>query len=645
MIYLALVLSPVDNTINEARKTRELWAASFIFSRLMYHLLNNKPEGTQIIAPKFDAQIEHKLGAGLYHDRCIIKLSNENSKIDIKSWREQAFKALCEELNKGKEKKEQLLSISQLSQLIQVQFIRINCDQDKLKETAYGKDEEAREKDSIIIHRLNRLLDNVELQPLYRPREDGLTLIQILEDHIHQLYKVGYRKEDDKKNIFISMDQGGTIRLPSVPEVALREFKSHSIDTVRKLYQDLVEKPMNFMVEVLKKVGGRSKDLPANVNRAINDGRLHSSWRKRFEDTQLINEMLYAYMKENLSSQNGTAGLLKLRHKYLAVVLLDGDGLGNAITTLSKSDTDHQKFKEFSKNLLDYAQEAVVRVVKYGGLPIFSGGDDLLFLAPVAMPFNTVPLQTRKREEHESKVTKSEGQIFPTDVFALCAELDELFKLKMGDGMSLSGGISINYYKFPLGEAVEDARALEKEAKKFATYDAVNVKDSANEDDWKPTRKKNALTFRVRKHSGQTFGATLGMSTKAFTTWKETLAFGPELDEAFLSSAMYRFQSAPTLLADVVRDTTSHNRIEGYKEHQFGKGGPKHNGKYLDQALRLAAELFSEYGDILKTKEKNDITERLEENGQSIDPLICKHTDTLFSALRCKQFLIQEDHD
>jgi CRISPR-associated protein Cmr2 len=481
--HLALVLSPVYATIKSARKTRELWASSFVFSRTMYHLLNTLPFG-KIIAPAFSAQIEHKFGAGLYHDRCIIQLSEEDSTPDVESWLNQAFAALKGEMGK-----------TQVRDLIQVQVLRIDASPQTLTQTAYGQSQEERTTDAVPIHRINRLLDNLELRPHYQPREQIGTLVEVLDNRIHDLYERGYRKED-RLSIFIKMNKGnaakGELRLPSVPEIALRPFRNHPVALAKAAYRELVEAPTNFRVKVLKKVGGRSKDLPKNILEAVERNEIPHQWLKKFEDSQLLNELLYAYLKERFREDDTTMDLLKLRHKYFAVVQLDGDGMGKAITALSADDENHAAFGQFSSSLLAYAQAAVEKVIDYGGLPIFSGGDDLLFLAPVAMP---------PEEASETQTNQ------PKNVFALCQQLDQLFKKTIGRGVSLSGGVSINYYKYPLGEAVDDAETLEREAKQFAVYLKDQVKGIA-EKDWPAKHKKNALTFRVRKHSGQTFGTT-----------------------------------------------------------------------------------------------------------------------------------------
>ena len=85
----------------------------------------------------------------------------------------------------------------------------------------------------------------------------------------------------------------------------------------------------------------------------------------------------------------------------------------------------------FSKACLEYSGEASKLVSRFGGMTIYAGGDDLLFLAPVS---------------------NGKGQT----VFELCQEIAMLFEGKMKDNFvgfsscpTVSFGISIQYGEIP----------------------------------------------------------------------------------------------------------------------------------------------------------------------------------------------------
>ena len=166
-------------------------------------------------------------------------------------------------------------------------------------------------------------------------------------------------------------------------------------------------------------------------------------------------------------------------HKYVAIVQADGDYVGKSIGKLHPT-----QYQDFSKVLTEFSIDAVRKINSYGGLPVYAGGDDLLFFAPVL-------------NQH--------SQVGPKNIFSLLVELDKEFQKKITQlGIiysaqipqpTLSFGLSISYYKFPLYESLSNAQHL-----LFA-----NAKNT----DLNPG--KNAIVWEVRKHSGSTFRANISL--------------------------------------------------------------------------------------------------------------------------------------
>ncbi len=156
------------------------------------------------------------------------------------------------------------------------------------------------------------------------------------------------------------------------------------------------------------------------------------------------------------------------KYRYFAVVQADGDN----ITRLLKELTN-ENITRFSKVCLEYAQEAAKKIAKFGGMTIYAGGDDLLFLSPV---------ENRKG----------------ISVFELCQNLGKIFqeKIKSEEELSrtknlptLSFGISIQHVKYPLYEAKRNADIL--------LYVAKNKGG------------KDCMAIELLKHSGQRIGLTI----------------------------------------------------------------------------------------------------------------------------------------
>lgn len=160
----------------------------------------------------------------------------------------------------------------------------------------------------------------------------------------------------------------------------------------------------------------------------------------------------------------------KNAQKYIAIIHADGDSLGKYI----KSQTDVSKV---SKNLFSFGKKASQTIKEYGAIPLFIGGDDLLIFAPVLNNDKTV--------------------------FDLVENLSKDYKNTLDTTVStLSFGISITYYKYPLYEALQKSqKALFALAKSYQ---------------YENTKQKNAVAISAQKHSGQSFDFCIAKDEKAY---------------------------------------------------------------------------------------------------------------------------------
>jgi CRISPR-associated protein Cmr2 len=148
------------------------------------------------------------------------------------------------------------------------------------------------------------------------------------------------------------------------------------------------------------------------------------------------------------------------KHSYFAIVRADGDHMGDVIKKLSG-----ENVRDFSKNCLIYCGEIAKLVGKYGGVTIYSGGDDLLALMPCENAEQMTIFEFI--QEANGLFTKS----FPKETYQA--------------DVSLSWGVTICYHKFPLYEAMEDSyHMLTKIAKK----------------------RRNCVAVHLQKHAGQSEG-------------------------------------------------------------------------------------------------------------------------------------------
>lgn len=141
---------------------------------------------------------------------------------------------------------------------------------------------------------------------------------------------------------------------------------------------------------------------------------------------------------------------------YFALVQADGDKMGNVLCSLKTA----EQIKQFSRKCIRYSAKASEVIGAHGGVTIYAGGDDLLFLMPVE----------KKR----------------TDILSIVGELRKVFADEFTEpeyaSCSVSYGIQIVFNKFPLYEAFDMVSRLL----------FVKAKD-----------KGNSCAVAVQKHSGQ----------------------------------------------------------------------------------------------------------------------------------------------
>jgi len=165
---------------------------------------------------------------------------------------------------------------------------------------------------------------------------------------------------------------------------------------------------------------------------------------------------------------------LKTHHKYLAIVYADGDDLGKILSQKKNPSL-------LSKKLSEFSIEAYKIGAKYGVEPIYLGGDDLLVFMPVVYKERTI--------------------------FDYIIELQKLYtKIVTIDELtpSISFGVGITYYKYPLSIALDDTRDL-----LFIT--AKNIPG------------KNSLVLQLTQHSGAKTRINFSFSDDTITIFNKFL--------------------------------------------------------------------------------------------------------------------------
>lgn len=350
MKYTAINIGPIISTLQMARKPRELWAASYLFSFLMECIYKEIKNNNKIISPAEPKK--HQLEVGLYPDRIYFEGEiDTNEKI----------------INACYVFFEQLVAKKEVIDLNYFNIMSTSC-------------EATHESDAI--EKLNHQLDVMELCNYATDGHATQTVYNIISRRAYS----------------------------PLFQLATGEDK--------------------FLVPDLETIARRELD---------------------------------AYKEKQMKSH----------HKYFCIVVADGDNVGK---TVSHPELSGVQLKKISDGLMYFGDKATELIKGFGGLPIYAGGDDLLFIAPVKGVDGTNIFEFLNKVEEVA--------------FKNVQEVIKECELKDKNGnlieASLSFGISITYYKYPLYEALESARKL--------LFDvAKNIKD------------KKAWAWSLRKHSGSSF--------------------------------------------------------------------------------------------------------------------------------------------
>lgn len=560
--YLAFTFGPIYKTLLKARKTRELWISSYLFSYLMRLLLTEieKKKIGKILLPDISYINNYKSfhGAGVFNDRCMIELY-DGKPFSIKDYKTLRNKTI--EIFSGTFSAHPTLFIDPLTEYLQIYSVLKNLDLEELK-----KEEDEKKRSVVFI--LNKMMDDMERQTVYQPTASKV--VDTLFDKVTEFYNLGFEPGELKtfKNVKKVTTKGEVhvdiLSFPSVVEVATKQLRIKQPE-----YDNTVDE---LLIKGLSLLISEKKDE-----------------LKDTDDTEIIEKL-----KKTFSTDFKTA------HKYICVVNADGDSMGQC---LGKIGNNWDKLDLFSKNLSTFARKSADIIHEYGGHPVYIGGDDLFFLAPV---ISTVD------ETNQS-------------IFELIKRLDLCFweiwdnnKIKDVDVQtSMSYGISITYYKYPLAEAISLSHELLGDAKKVP--------------------RKNAIATQVMHHSGQ-YSKTV-FEKKAGGSFDEFLSLLKDFPTkgTFISSVHDRIRSDRTLIETIGIDDPID--FSGYFNNEYDIANIRDHVKknFIENSIKIFESMFETQTKIWLGKEPDEEKRKAKIKEEAMSQL-----DTIYRLLN---FLIRTDND
>ena len=519
MTYTALTTGPITASLDQAHKTREIWAASYLLSSLMEKIVQHLTSGDDVVKadqfvmpyphvrtlPAYDEKIKR---AGVFPDRLI--LESEKGLFDrLQAAVKYAKGQIAVDFKKA-------LGNDPDAETFVDRYLRT----DIVELTTQGDN---------VMQEVTKVLANCELQNKLIA-QDGEHFVRFLEN-IHE--------SGTWESVFGKKEENEGYSYPSMLDIGIRKFNKKGLT-----WQERRALREDGKFELMKQAG---------TNRG------EKNWDE--------DDMLMAGLKTNEKYKDG----LKTAHKYVAIVQADGDNVGKLIVEIYKKDSG--KIKDFNKAMSTFALRAVKAIMEYGGEPVYAGGDDLLFFAPVV----TNDGQVFKLLETLDNIFKGELSGSP----ALSELVDKLEKKP-----SMSYGLSVTYYKYPMHEALNAGKELLfKKAKKG---------------------RKNAIAYRLQKHSGQSFDDVLHKGSGFYRTWLQML--GMEKDN-LISSILYNLERQKSSLGKIVFDKERLEQffINTYNEdiHQ-GEAAKAFLGQVQDLMFNAFEDVIATVREILKGNLKNE---------------------------------------
>ena len=525
--YFALTIGPIYDTISSARTTREMWASSYLFSYIVRQLVEQFDHaGMEILLPLHtESDLSEKHGAGIYPDRIIAKMNSctkQSIETIIDDTVEQFSLNIYQHLNSRNDVVTHSFNVLQSDSAKKVGI------QDGIKDyllkyiRLYYLAKELNKGDNISKN-LYPYLDVMDLQPRILPPEN-------FPDSVYFNKQTGERLSiktsplrvftDLINNSFLIEDGfGKKEHIKSLNEIATVELQR--IDGKRYgSFQKLVKEELTETWQLANAFGKKSSE-------------------KRDKEEEAMNEL-----RKNFTNE------FKAYHNYIAIVQADGDNIGAIIKQMNVADNkgefnQENNLKTFSKMLSSFSDEATKLVVKYGGTPVYMGGDDIFFFAPVAC-------RKDKNSDMES-------------IFDLVDILNKKFIEEVRDPAtlafnpdikpSLSFGISVTYRKFPLYEARNIAYNLMKKAKEVPDKNTVAItllKASGHD-----------ISFMFAKDEPDIFNKIIEMTHTRVNT-----------KENFINSITYKLDSLKKVLVPVsgdkerVKNFFKNNFNENYKDNK-----------------------------------------------------------------------------
>lgn len=570
MKYTGINIGPIISTFDMVRKPKDIWAASYLFSKLMSCVVEviKETEGIDVFSPAVSLG-EEKIGVGLYPDRVYCK-----GEWDFSTKRNEILNKFTTAI--GMEGNEDFKN-----------YFNIMCATIDVEKDENGNNE------TKAIRELNHLLDCMELNTRAMSGKSPDTIWDFItsEGKRKNLYKDAFKDNQfGDVSFIIKKDNKPVKEIKAEGYVTLAEYASMQLSTISPKMWKRCREVSKFIDENLPK-----------------------------EELLVQEDSFYTVLSNKFEKE------IKSYHKYICVVQADGDNMGKTFSHMSLKDNETS---EISTKLVEFGKNASGIIYEYGGSPIYAGGDDLLFIAPVVG-------KTKK----SIKVSEDEKKEVNKCIFDLLNDIDGCFEpvksfvkdkhLKTKDSNnkdieispSMSYGVSITYYKFPLYEALASARHL--------LFDVA--KNKIDKD------KKNAIAWCLQKNSGSSFSGYFS-KTDILASFEKVIQCSTVKD-TIVSAVSHKIRENQSLLQLWLNDSSYNQRNLNFFKKYLDYN---ENDQYKQSVLELLDKLYEVYQPLIVRKDKAIETD--EDKGEIIITPADK-AKGIFNIEQKKAYLKQSNRD
>ena len=477
-----LTIGPLTGLLEQARTTREIAVTSLFFSKLAGAAIQViEAKGCQLILP---AKAEYTINYGLYAERVYWLTDIQHDEATLQSIKESALLEIEKDFPNGCK-----LKLSDLIRLYIAQLPYV---------LPYNESTEQP------LKLINNKLDLFELNDKF-PNRPLRSLIDVLigKGLATGKSRIAYKWRVNN-NVPYFRKYASEKRYPMALEIAAAPIFYNKIrDNEGWQYDyDLFKR---FMDKLPK---GDEGENSFNIEDVFFDEKNQGEILKLLRDT--ANRYTMPFLQQ---------------YKYFCIVYADGDGVGRYLNKVLTS--TQEALEPASNKLFEFANQAASLIQDYGGVPVYLGGDDLLFFAPVS-------------DVNNGKLT----------ILNLTSNLDSLFKNILAQPtLSLSFGISIGYYKHPMDKLLKTA------GNNLFTYAKHN-------------KSKNTVSLSLTKHSGAKFNLLLNLEGDEFKLVEDIAKDIHTLNDEFIKSVAFKLKDQHPVLELIAKNTL---RLDAFFINNFNK--------------------------------------------------------------------------